>query len=130
MLLAESMGARREVTRLRFAALDLVEEYRQIRDRSAALDARSALAENLSAGVPTMTDGPAQAVLAEIHRLRRETSDQWEALVRRVRARPGLEDFEMPPPIDDLLVDGETGMSACCRSAGWRSSAPRARRDC
>ncbi|MGH3977818.1 MAG: hypothetical protein ACRDRZ_02265 [Pseudonocardiaceae bacterium] len=104
LLLAETMDTRTDQARLRAHAPDLVDQFTRVRDHLANLETAP------SPGVGGLiTDSPD---LDSAHRLadqRREAAAEWNALLERIRARPGLADFLAPPPIDRLQPQAEAG---------------------
>jgi len=102
LLLAETMEARSQVDLLAGQDPGLAREFRALRDHRAFLDAERAMPPD------PFPPGPDRAA----HRLAeqvREAAEQWDALLARIRARPGLAGFLAPPSISELKRQAAAG---------------------
>ncbi|MEV7011144.1 CHAT domain-containing protein [Streptosporangium sp. NPDC051022] len=100
LLLAEDMESRTEQARLRAQAPDLADDFVRLCERFAQLEA--AAHRDVASGIPREGDHePASR--------RHEAATAWDALLDRIRARPGLADFLIPPPIDRLRRQAAAG---------------------
>jgi hypothetical protein len=99
LLLAETMNARRDLSRLRVHAPELAQELIALRDQLADLDREpdEAAARHDEQQEQTSADH------------RRNLGRQWEALLSRIRSRPELGDFWMVPPVDRLRREARNG---------------------
>jgi hypothetical protein len=126
LLMAEAMGSRSELARLRAAAPDLAREFTRLTAELAALES----APGGSAG-PTLTSGdrvgPTSGDLAgptsadrvgpaaftdggrAVGDRRRASAAAWDALLARIRARPELADFLAPAALESLREQADDG---------------------
>jgi hypothetical protein len=104
LLMAEAMGSRAELARLRVHAPDLLDGFIAARNEFLALDAIS------SAGAGGTMIGPHDRDMAiedrhagqQLGDRRRAAAVAWDALLARIRARHGLADFLLPLPVSRL----------------------------
>jgi tetratricopeptide (TPR) repeat protein len=108
-LLAEGMDPHGDLSALRANAPDLEEDFLHLRD---ALDAAENAPLVVMVGVDaTGRDATAEPLVAAAHvdSRRRRLVDDWEALLARIRSRPGLAGFLRPPSIADLRAVADQG---------------------
>ncbi|WPB93578.1 CHAT domain-containing protein [Streptomyces malaysiensis] len=96
-LLAHSPGPDRLLERLRAVAPELAERFEELNDRIAQAEAAGARRTALAA--------------------------EWDRLIERVRALPGLESFLTPPAIQDLVAQAEDGPLVMVNVSRYRSDA-------
>ncbi|WP_433723733.1 CHAT domain-containing protein [Nocardia sp. CA-129566] len=96
VLIGETIDDRTATAELRTVAPDLADELAQLHERIAALDATEATPNERATPTGEQTLGTA------VGSQRRAYTEQWSALVDRIRARAGLAEFLRPPIIDRL----------------------------
>jgi tetratricopeptide (TPR) repeat protein len=115
LLLGEALGSRSESTRLRRLAPDLADEFNRLRN---LLDATDATPTDHGWVLSTQDDNSTAAQLSHrdqkvaaqhIGDHRRVAAQSWEALLGRIRERPGLADFLVPTPISQLQQQARPG---------------------
>ena len=108
LLIAEALSASDDLSALRDLAPDLAAELIALRDHMAVIDDPGAVrgtAMELEAPEPRET----LASMQQAAQARRAAAAQWDALISRIRAVPGLHDFWAPPSAESLqaaAVDG------------------------
>lgn len=123
-LLAEGMDAHGDLSTLRASAPELEEEFLRLRD---ALDAveRADTAPLVVSIDATGQDATAEPLAGAEHldSRRRQLADDWEALLARIRSRPGLGGFLRPPSIADLRAVTDQGSVVFVIAGDRRSDA-------
>ncbi|RKS74305.1 CHAT domain-containing protein [Actinomadura pelletieri DSM 43383] len=110
-LLGEAIDAHAGANRLRSEHPPLAREYDRLRADVTEVEQ--------AAGVPERN--PEMA--GTFGRRLRELDERWEALLRRIRAEPGLADFLRPPTISDLRAHAAHGPIAIVNVSAHRSDA-------
>lgn len=103
VLLSRDLVVRADLTALRAANPGLATEFEELRP-------------TLDATFTATTDDRSR-------RARRQRDEQWEELVRRIRAEPGFEDFAKPPSVDRILAQGSNGPVVYLNVSRHRSDA-------
>ncbi len=117
LLLGEEIDARSDLTELHRAAPALAAEFDTLRRRAAE-------AEDAAAGPLDLPMQPTAARTdTELGERRRELAEQWTALVDRIRATAGLEQFLRPPPITHLQRQAGAGPVVVVYVSRWRADA-------
>jgi len=108
VMLAERMGSRSEAARLLGQAADLFDEFIRVRDLLGRLDAGKAatLGAQDADGLPANRREHREVRLREDRRL---AAAQWDDVLHRIRRRPGLADFLLPPAISRLQPQAADG---------------------
>ncbi|WP_329408368.1 CHAT domain-containing protein [Nocardia vinacea] len=102
VLIGETIDDRTGADELRAAAPDLADELTELHERITALDAAEAIpSERAAHGESTRR--------AAVGAQRRTYTEQWVALLDRIRARPGLDRFLRPPSIERLRRQAGAG---------------------
>jgi tetratricopeptide (TPR) repeat protein len=110
LLLAEAMDDRGAPARLLEQAPDLVADFEKLRERLAVLDAAGSDVPLPKAGKPK--EGGWEFQQEARHHMadrRRQAAADWDALLARIRARPALADFLVPPTINQLRRHADHG---------------------
>lgn len=128
LLLRERLENRRELAELRRSAPDLAGELVRLRELLNASDQtsvdlyrdhRGGFRGDVGIGVA------GEAVDGHRERARRHQglAEQWEALLARIRALPGLEGFLRPPPLSALRNQSEVGPVVLVNPSRFRCDA-------
>lgn len=105
VLLSRALDGRADLAALRARHPELAEEF-------------AALRAELERPLPS-----AAGVAGLARARRRQTGERWEALLARVRARPGFADFAGAPGVDRLLAEARHGPIVCLNVSERRSDA-------
>jgi tetratricopeptide (TPR) repeat protein len=118
LLMAEAMGSRSELSRLRAAAPDLADEFTRLTAELAALESTpgGSVGPTLTSGDrvgSTSGDRVGAAAFMDGGRSvgdrRRASAAAWDALLARIRARPELADFLAPAALESLREQADDG---------------------
>ncbi|GAA1285933.1 CHAT domain-containing protein [Saccharothrix xinjiangensis] len=115
-LLAEGMDAHGDLSALRANAPDLEEDFLHLRDALDAVEGADAAPLVVVAGIEATGRDATAEPLAGVDRIaehddnrRRRLANDWEALLTRIRSRPGLGGFLRPPSFADLRAVADQG---------------------
>jgi hypothetical protein len=110
------MDAHGDLSTLRASAPDLEEDFLRLRDALDAVERADAAPLVAMVGVGATGQNTTAELLAggdavagHIDSRRRRLADDWEALLTRIRSRPGLGGFLRPPSIADLRALTDQG---------------------
>jgi tetratricopeptide (TPR) repeat protein len=127
LLLSEAIDDRSDLTELRHAAPALATEFEELRERATAIEdaAPDALlvVEELSSGLADTARETQRRNATQISEQRRRLADQWTALLGRIRATAGFEQFLRPPPISQLQRQAHDGPVVQVYTSQWGASA-------
>jgi hypothetical protein len=127
LLLAEAMGADAAMADLQVHAPDLVAEYERLREhlrRHEEPNYSWPMVTRQRAQEPgsLFERSDLQALFASAER-RRRAAAEWHALLARIRARPGLRAFMLPPSVGQLQRAAEQGPIVYITAAEQRCDA-------
>lgn len=111
LLFGQTLDERSDLTDLSGVRPDLAAEFGNLRERIAALEAiGSERADSRFATSPH-------------YEQRQRLAEQWTAVLDRIRAVPGFEEFLRPPPISRLRQQAEDGPIVVVFASRWRAGA-------
>ncbi|GAA0842975.1 CHAT domain-containing protein [Streptosporangium amethystogenes subsp. fukuiense] len=131
VLLAETMGARGDLSDLHAHAPEQAAEFVRLRDELDATDPSGFDPATGGPALPPMTSPGGEAVgetreeqarwaIRHLADRRRRLADEWEELLTRIREVPGLATFLLPPRIDDLRGQAADGPVAIVNVSNFR----------
>jgi CHAT domain-containing protein/tetratricopeptide (TPR) repeat protein len=124
LLLSQVMDSRTALAQLREQASDLAVQFEDLDDLLIGLDAeQDPRTGPMLLGFGSDVSKVVQGAAYRVADLRRQADERWNALIGRIRARPGLGEFLLPPTIAQLQAQADHGPIVVVNAAEARGDA-------